>query len=563
MPLTTRPTVRALAAAALAAGLAAASVAPALAAPAPVEPAASGDVVGAPVTVSVIVPITTPPTASGLITADAIAEYTGPGGLLTRQLDAVAGTPAVIAIDPMILTSIRVLGVEAPETATQWVARLGATSNEVFLLAYGDADVVTAARTDTLDALVPSGFGFALDDDDFADAQDTTPSPDPSGEPEPDAPPPFPSTDDLLAWETSLPRIAWPSASLGRGDLAAIAAAGFEHVVVSSDAVGDPASPLVALDDLTGIVADAPLSSLLSDVVGGMTTTIRASALDALDAALAADAARTPGRGLVLTLERGWPSALSGLREALTRLDASEVVTTVPLAETLTRTPVSARLGDGTASTQRDEVVAALAADAAAELAFSSVLEDPAPLLDPRRLERIALYSLGWVDDESGWAAAVEAFHARSEQILSSVKLEQSSDVALLASAADLKVVVSNALPFPVTVQVTANPRNSLLRATAPPLLELEPESTGTARVPVEAIANGEVLVLTALTSPTGVLLDSGHARVTVRAEWEGIGTLVVVIVLVLVFAAGIVRLIVVRRRASRTGSPESTDGDG
>src|SRR5690606_10561431 len=101
---------------------------------------------------------------------------TGPFGALTRQLDAVAGTPAVIALDPMILASIRVLGSSAPESARQWLARLGALSNEVFLLAYGDADLVAAVRSGTLAELQPAGFGFALDPANFSPAETEVPS---------------------------------------------------------------------------------------------------------------------------------------------------------------------------------------------------------------------------------------------------------------------------------------------------------------------------------------------------------------------------------------------------
>jgi len=220
-----------------------------------------------------------------------------------------------------------------------------------------------------------------------------------------------------------------------------------------------------------------------------------------------------------------------------------------------------ARLAPGaTVAEARAELarVAEVAAAAGGEAAFSSVLDDASVLLDPRRLERIALYSLGWGDDAAGWAKAVRDFRDRSAEILGSVKLEQSSDVALLARNADLKVTVSNALPWAVTVRVTADPQGPLLRARAPKDVTIEPESTGTARIPVEAIANGEVTVLTSLTSPTGVPLDAGHASVTVRAEWEGIGTLVVVIVLVLIFAAGIVRLVVIRRRARREAATDA-----
>lgn len=570
MPVTTRAVGRALLAAVLvaalggAAGLGAYAASARPAGTADTRPASATITPGSgPVSVAVVVPITVAPSTTGLIAADDLEQYTGVFGTLTRQLDAVAGTPAAIALDPMILTSIRALGSAAPASAAQWLARLEALSNEVFLLAYGDADLVSAARSGTLADLTPTGFAFALDAANFSDAE--TPEPDPSATPaptaDPAAPPPFPTTDDLLAWSTELPRIAWPDAALGSSDLAALAAAGYEDVLVSSASTGEPSAPLVELDGMRGIVSDASLSAQLAEIVAAVSPTARATELDAFEAELAARSAAAPGRGLVLTLERGWASSSPGLPEALARLAASTAATPVTLVDILATPAVDAQLGDGTSTPERDAEFAALAAAAGSEAAFSSVLDDASVLLDPRRLERIALYSLSWGDDAASWAKAVQDFRDRSAEILGSVKLEQSSDVALLARNADLKVTVSNALPWAVTVRVTADPQGPLLRAREPKDVTIEPESTGTARIPVEAIANGEVTVLTSLTSPTGVPLDAGHASVTVRAEWEGIGTLAVVIVLVLIFAAGIVRLVVIRRRARRAAATDAESG--
>ncbi|QNO37470.1 hypothetical protein H4J02_13790 [Protaetiibacter sp. SSC-01] len=567
--MTTRRAARALAAAVVAAALGVGSAAGATAASGPrtsgpsVSPASAEITPGSgPVSVAVVVPISVPAPASGLLSSEALERYTGPFGSLTRQLDAVAGTPAAIALDPMIAASIRVLGSSAPATATQWLARLEATSNEVFLLAYADADLVAAARTGTVADLTPSGFGFALDEANFSPAVTPAPTDDPTATPtaDPDAPPPFPTTDDVLAWSTGLPRIAWPDAAVGAADLPAIAAAGYEHVLVSSASVGEPGAPLVDLDGIRGIVADAALTTLLADAVSAASPSVRTTAVDALDAELGARTVATPGRGLVLTVDRGWNSTSTGLAEVLARLASTSNATAVPLADILTTTPASARLGDGTATTDSDAVFSSLAADAAAETAFSSVLSDPRVLLDPRRLERISLYSLSWRSDVDEWGDEVQAFHDRSAEILTSVKLEQGSEVALLARNVDLKVTVSNALPFPVTVIVTADPRSPILRARETRELTIEPQSTGTARIPVEAIANGEVTVTTSIASPTGVPIDAGLARVTVRAEWEGIGTLAVVILLALVFAAGLVRLVIVRRRARRARA-EDADG--
>jgi hypothetical protein len=570
--LTTRGALRALASAVLAAGLVAASTLAAGAASGPdpdgavngtTRPASAGVTPGTgPVSVAVIAPITLPPTTSGLVSADDLETLTGPFGALTRQLDALAGTPAAIALDPMIVASIRVLGSAAPASAQQWLTRLGALSNEVFLLAYADADLVPAARTGTLAQLQPSGFGFALDAANFSPAETPapTPTPTPTTPVDPDAAPPFPTTDDLLAWPSTLPRIAWPSTDVGAADLAALVEAGYEDVIVSSTTTDDPSAPLISLDGIRGIVVDDGITESLRAAVGAASTTVRATALEALDAQLAAETASRPGRGLVLTLDRTWSSAQPGLSDALTRLASTTSASFVTLGDILATAPVAGELGDGTDTDERDAVFTALAQDAAAETSFSSVLDDPAPLLDPRRLERIALYALAWHADEPGWTDAVAAFRQRSTEIVTSVKLEQGSDMALLAAHANVKIAVSNALPYPVNVRVSIDPQGPILRVLESQLLTVEPESTATAVIPVEAVANGQVTVLTSIESPTGVPLDSGHASVTVHAEWEGIGTLVVVVVLVLIFLAGLLRLIVTRRRRSRAAAASDDD---
>lgn len=573
-----RRALRVFTSAVLAAGLAATASLPAGAASGvdvgPARPASTSITPGTgPVSLAVIAPIVVPPTTTGLLTADELEVLTGLEGDLTQQLDAVAGTPVAIALDPQILASIRVLGSAAPESARQWLARLGALSNDVFLLAYGDADLVAAIRTGTLDALEPTGFDFALDPANFAPIESPEPTPTPSPTPtatptptppvDPDVPPPFPTTEDLLAWESTLPRIAWPSGSLGAGELPALVEAGYEQVLLPSGVVGEPSSPLLDLDGLQGVVIDAGLSESLIVAAGAASPAARASALDALETQLAEATATHPGRGVVAALDRTWPYAQPGLRDALARLASSSSATLVTLGDILGTTPIPGALGDGTPTEERDETYTALAEDAAAELAFSSVLEDPAVLLEPRALERIALYASAWRADETGWRQAVDAFRTRSDEIVTSVKLEQGSDMALLAAHANVKIAVSNSLPYPVTVRVTADPQGAILRVLEDQLITVEPESTTSAQLPVEAVANGQVTMLTSLETPTGVVLDAGRASVTVHAEWEGIGTLVVALVLGFIFVAGLLRLILIRRRARRApdATPEASDG--
>jgi predicted exporter len=113
---------------------------------------------------------------------------------------------------------------------------------------------------------------------------------------------------------------------------------------------------------------------------------------------------------------------------------------------------------------------------------------------------------------------------------------------------------VSNALPHPVSVLVTIRPQRPLIRVIENQvLLEIEPDATKTAFIPVEAIANGVVTIQVELTSPTGVPVDSGFVRARLQAEWETVGTVVVVVIIALIFGLGIARTIVKRRRAKNS----------
>lgn len=568
MPLTTRRGPRALASGLLAAGLVVAAIVPAAAAPRPDEPStgtrlASSAVVTpgtGPLSVSVLVPLVVPPTTTGLIPTEDLERYTSQFGTLTRQLDAVAGTEATVGVDPMVIASIRVLGSAAPASAQAWLARLESLPNSTFALAYADADLVSAARTGTLDDLRPTGFGFALDPADFTPvetpAPTETPSPSPSADP--DQAPPFPTTDELLAWATTLPEIAWPmNETVGSDDIAPLAAAGYADVVVSSELVGE-SSPLVALDGMQGIVSDAQLSSALRESVSALSDADRLAATSALDAALAAEVAASPGRGVVLTLGRHWPNAMTGITEALAHLQVSVSAQLVPLDDILATSPAAATLAEDAVDAERDQVFTSLAEDAAQELTFSSVVVDPAPLLDSRGLQRIALYGNGWRQAETGWKEAVDAFHARSAEILSSVQIERGSDVVLLARNTDFRVAVSNTLPYAINVLVGITPQSPILRVEGDEELIVEPEATGSVRIPVEAVANGDVIVQTTLRSPTGVPIDSAYVKVTAQAEWEGIGTTVVILLLVIVFGAGILRIVVQRRRARADSAAET-----
>ena len=187
------------------------------------------------------------------------------------------------------------------------------------------------------------------------------------------------------------------------------------------------------------------------------------------------------------------------------------------------------------------------------------MLADPLLITAPRRLELLALLSVSWLPNPDGWAASSATFLGRSGELLSSVRITHGSDLLLLSRSTEVRVAVSNALPYPVTVRVSITPQRPLIRVIENAvLLEIEPDATKTAFIPVEAIANGVVTIQVDITSPTGVPVDSGFVRARLQAEWETVGTVVVLAIIVLVFGFGIARTIVKRRRAKSAAAQES-----
>src|SRR5690606_8396680 len=58
----------------------------------------------------------------------------------------LSGRDVTMAIDPMILASIRSLGTSAPESATSWLTRLAEGRNESFALEWSDANPVLSLQ---------------------------------------------------------------------------------------------------------------------------------------------------------------------------------------------------------------------------------------------------------------------------------------------------------------------------------------------------------------------------------------------------------------------------------
>ncbi|MDP3208289.1 MAG: DUF6049 family protein [Rhodoglobus sp.] len=492
-------------------------------------------------TLVVIVPISTPESEDAFIPADALEQYTSPQGLLTRQLDAVLALPVTIAIDPRILASIRVLGSSAPATATAWLARLEAASNETFALTYGDSDITLATQAGSSRVLAPNSFDFAIDDTLFVDPPEQTPAS--TATPEP---PVVPTSDSLVDWAYSVAAVAWPRAgTVVESDLQVMSDSGYGTVILSSNNVAAGSPPVARVGEMTAVIADDGVSG----AVRAAATSRSASDWQAAIAALAA--LLTPGT-TVVTLDRSVPLAANQRAETLVALQAMSNVTLGRLGDLVSSeaTTIVDRPQDAAAL---DRVRLLLDAERE-EVKFASVAAEPSDVTSPRRLRELTILSIAWTDNPNGWSTATQQFLLDSIELRNAVQLVSSSSFLLLADSSGLPVSVSNALGQPVTVFITVRPETALL-AVGDSRVELviEPHSQAKGVVPVQAISNGTVQILTTLTSSTGVAIGQPTtAEINVQAGWETPVVSVIGALVVAVFAGGIVRNIVRRRRGVR-----------
>lgn len=522
-----------------------------------------------PLSVSVVVPLTLDAGTTGLLDSTLLAEATGVGGALTRQLDAIAGTSVVVALDPMIIASIRVLGTSAPASATDWLSRLEALPNETFLLAYADADPVAAADVDALDVLTPMGFDFAVDPADFGPAATPAPSaagatsasatPSPTTSPGEDLPPPLPTTADLLTWAVALDAIAWPAEGtmLTTDAVARLAAAGYSDVIVDSSAVTGSDQALIDVGDLRAVTTDENLSDLVRRTTDASSSTL-APTLVELGAALDAAVAAAPGRTVVATLDRGWWTGAAQLGPALAAVAGSGSAQLVGLSEIVNGPAAEGALAESTVVDERTAQVTQLVLAERAEHRYLVIAETPLVVEAPRRLELLALLGTGWADSITRWRTATNAFLEESDAIRTSVQIVESTDVFLPGDNADLPVSVSNALAVAVTVNVTITPLRPLLHVQNPTVtVTVDPDSTNRAKIPVQAIVNGDVTVRTTLTAVDGTAVGTPqYTKIILQAGWETAGTVVAAVLVVLVFGGGIVRNVLKRRRARSQTAP-------
>jgi hypothetical protein len=509
-----------------------------------------------PVRLTIAAPLTAPAGETGLITAEALTQYTSPLGLLTRQLDAMYGRTVAIGIDPMIIASIRVLGSSAPSSALAWLDRLSTAPNQVFPLAYADADLTLATQAGATTVPEPVSFS-GLDPALFPGEPDggsgnTTPTPTPTAAPDDGTP----SLEEVLAWPYTVTTLAWPRQdTVAAGDLTALAASGYETIVLSSANLtrGASATPTTTIDGVTALVSDVAVSDAITAAAAALDETSWQAAMENVQTALGSAAAVQPGdRATVFaTLDRSVPVVGSRLAETLDALELSGSVTSIPLTMAIGSVPDEAAIVDMPQAADRVVQTSVLLSADAEGARFARIAEDPDTVAGPRRLALLGILSSAWAANPSGWSTAVADYLQAGNALLASVRVEETSQVNFFASKSVIPIPITNDLAEAVTVYVTIDPDTPLL-AVEDSRVEVivPPNSQASAQVPVQAISNGKVTLTVELSSSDGTQIGPSRlVQVNVVAGWEGPVFTVLAVLVVAFFAFGIVRTILRRRK--------------
>lgn len=534
------------------------------------------------VNVGIIVPVTAGPLEAGLLTTVELTELTRPGGALANTLDAVYGTPAILAVDPAIPAAIRVLGSSAPTVAVAWLARLDALPNDRFALQFGDADVAVQLEAGRERLAQPTSLQYAMTPADFTPtpSKTNTPTPTPSSSVDPTAPV-YPSLEDLLSIEGAEGTVFWPNTSgvtapiaaalgtMGTEDATAYTVLPSTRIAAGSSGATVTARATVETSEL--LVVDAAISAALQTASLIDDSARRGAALTAATAHLSLATTDAAGAPLLVTLGRGDDRSLVALGSTLLAVTQAPGVATASFDDVLGAPARAGALTDTAIDPVPVAAASALFTGEDAIARFATVLDDPRLLTAPERNTILQLLGVSWAAEPADWTTAIADHQTATQATIDSVGLLTVPDVQQIGPSADIPVWVRNELPYPVNVVLNASSDDLRLRIQGSIDVVAGADSTTRVLIPVNAqIGSGEVDLALQLRSPSLVAIgDQQIIHVTVRADWERYGIIALAVIVGGLLVVGVIRTVRRRRRtrldvdaAEADSSPDDPRGE-
>ena len=491
------------------------------------------------VRVAVLAPVTGPTTD-----ATALEQATGPGGRLRAVADLASADPDVeLAVDPALVTA----AADAGPHATAWAGALTAAlaRRDTFALPWGDTDLGAVAHADRPQLLTTAIALSGSSDLSGVDAR----------------------TDVLWA----------PDGTLDQRTVDTVAAAGAHAIVVGADTL-QPAdgvgTAMVDLDtahgSLAALVPDGLLTELLvapDEVEPGATTATTVQRMLSELAVLAHDGADQPHEVLIAP-GRDWTPDASLATALLQALRSSPWSRLVPVSallgaddEGVERSPLPATAVDEGELSADD--VRALADARDATTAFGAAIGDTGTLTDGLDQRVLAPLSVAWRGDARGRDALVRQVLTETSTVRAGLSLTGPPSLNVISASAPVRFVVHNDLTIPATVQVAVEPHKACLRPARSEAVTAAPGVDTQVVVTLDAVANCDVAVDATLVGTDGrTVAQDVRFSARVAPTIEGVGTVVVGVLLAIGFVLGVVRT-VRRGRSARRGAREAPEDAG
>jgi hypothetical protein len=479
---------------------------------------------------STIVPLVPPASLDAFLSVSDLANLVSPGGLLDAQLSAATNSSA-IAVDPRIIASILRAGDAAPPAATQWLARLNSLTQPSIQLQYADADFALEGQV-----------GFAETIDFSVDGVGS-----------------LTQAQLAAAWTPSIQNAFWAEPNtLTSSSLVALRAgqgAGASSPVLllagstNADASDATRVDLYASPDPTSfntIVVNDPFSASLRAAEASTTNEewLR-SASEA--SAYVAVVAGNGGGHLVGGFSRGL-SAEASYRTAQTQ----DFLRSLPWAQPISLVAALEQPSRATVLVETPESAERLAGGASVFSHYSDVGNFAVAASSPEAVfasaGRLALpaLSVAWMGVPTEWPAALDELSASTAEYLDRVHIGLTSNINMVGGQASIPITVVNEHAFDVTLVVRAVPSNPRLTVGADQTVTLSAESQGTVKIPVAArVGNGDLNLVLSLSTEAGQIFGREvTVPVRVRADWEGVGLVIIAVLFTGLVATGVVRTI-------------------
>lgn len=503
---------------------------------------------------SVLVPMVGPPSApsedgSGpdVATVAGLDRLTRPGGRLRELSAAVAVSPQIgVAVDPALLAAASAGTMGSRDWAADLTDEL--VDHDIVALPWSDPDIAAAAH-----AGQPGLVQLAVD----RTAQTGIPGL---------------SASSGLLWApgAGLPdqTTAAVTSQVGATAIVLPATAPEEPGEDRDDTLGAAQRVQTADGPVTAYAPDASLTRLFTDPqsvdAGATTATTVQRALAEL--AVITRETETDQPHLLIAPGRGWDADTAAVPALMSAFTTTPWVRLAPVSELPDDAASGSRSSLPASAVDPEELspvsVRALAGARERAVAFAGVTSEPETLLEGVDTEVLAPMSVAWRVAPAGRDDLVRSVVADVDARTTGLSIVQVSDVRVVNTTSELTVVVRNELTVPATVLLAVTPRKACLEVGEIAPVSVEGSSETNVRVPLHARANCSVVVSAQLTSTDGLSV-SPAVRFTaqVAPTIEGIGTIVVGILLAIGLVLGIVRTVRRGQSARRGARTEAEAG--